>query len=114
MVTWISLGFDEEAFWGITPKIFSIHVEAAESRLTREYNDRAFQAWQTAVWAVAAYVGKAPKPKEFLIDAGKKKRKSKVNPETQEKILASRMKALDKLPNLPKMTWEEWQNQSKH
>lgn len=113
MVTWISLGFAEKDFWEITPKIFAIHVEAAESRLTREYNDRAFQAWQTAVWAVAAYVGKAPKPKEFLIDAGKKS-KSKVDPEVQEKILVSRMKALDKLPDLPKMTWEEWQNQSKH
>lgn len=42
------LGYDHETFWDQTPHTLSLTFEAANSRLMREHNDRAWAAWHTA------------------------------------------------------------------
>lgn len=42
------LGYAHEAFWDQTPHTLSLTFEAANKRLIREHNDRAWLAWHTA------------------------------------------------------------------
>lgn len=42
------LGYDHESFWDQTLHTLSLTFEAANDRLRREHNDRAWTAWHTA------------------------------------------------------------------
>lgn len=45
---YVSAGFDPEQFWGLTLRIYLLHMRGAADRLDREHRGRAWQAWHTA------------------------------------------------------------------
>lgn len=59
----MAAGFDPDAFWRLTPRLYLIHMEGARKRMEREAKDT---AW--AVWHVAALgrVKKMPRLNQFM------------------------------------------------
>lgn len=45
---YISVGFEPETFWKLTPKLYWIYMSAARKRLVREKDLLAWHAWHTA------------------------------------------------------------------
>lgn len=50
------MGYDEETFWRITPKMFFIYKEAAEKRAEIEMENKIYAAW------VSGLVARSDKP----------------------------------------------------
>jgi len=46
---YIAAGFDPAAFWGLSPKLYTIHMRGAQARMEREAQDRRAMAWVTAM-----------------------------------------------------------------
>jgi hypothetical protein len=45
---YVSAGFSPELFWGLTPRMYLVHMRGARVRLEREQSERAWLAWHTA------------------------------------------------------------------
>jgi hypothetical protein len=53
---YVSVGFDPDQFWRLTPRLYVSHMQGARKRLEREHNERAWLSWHTA------YLPKLKKP----------------------------------------------------
>lgn len=65
-------GFDPNAFWSLTPRLYLAHMAGAGQRLEREAKDAAWLAWHVAA---LGRTKKLPKFTEFL--------RPKANPRAQ-------------------------------
>lgn len=45
--------YDPESFWALTPREANARFKASGKRVTREYNERVTQAFQTALFSTA-------------------------------------------------------------
>ena len=74
---WVSLGFDAQRFWQITPKEFDREMRGARKRLEREADERMSLAWHIVA---LDRTKKLPKLETLLI-SGKSPRGKAQTPE---------------------------------
>lgn len=60
MRDYVAAGFDPSAFWALTPRLYSVHMEGALARIERDVEMANRQAWNTAALTGAAFGGKMP------------------------------------------------------
>lgn len=60
LVDYTAAGFDPLAFWGLTPRLFDLHMQGAKERLARELEISNRHAYSTAALAGASFAGKLP------------------------------------------------------
>ncbi|OWJ69822.1 hypothetical protein CDV50_16000 [Haematobacter massiliensis] len=87
---YVAAGFDPRAFWGLTMRLYQVHMLGARRRLESEADARLTQAWLTAALGKQR---KLPKLKTLL------KRDEPQDPEFALRSLSAR---------LPKITMEDW------
>lgn len=58
---YVAAGFDPAAFWGITPRLFDLHMRGAVKRLEREAETLNRHAYNSAALSAGAAAGKLPK-----------------------------------------------------
>lgn len=58
---YIAAGFDPLAFWGLTPRLFDLHMQGAQARIERELETMNGHAYSIAALSGAAFAGQLPK-----------------------------------------------------
>lgn len=61
MIDYVAAGFDPAAFWGLTPRLFDLHMQGAIKRFEREAEGSNRQTYNAAALTGAAMGGKLPK-----------------------------------------------------
>jgi len=61
LVDYVAAGFDPAAFWGLTLRLFDLHLQGAIKRFTREAEVTNLQTYNSAALTGAAMVGTLPK-----------------------------------------------------
>lgn len=61
LIDYVAAGFDPAAFWGLTPRLFDLHMQGAIRRMEREADGRNLQTYNGAALTGAAMAGKLPK-----------------------------------------------------
>ncbi|MFD1913799.1 hypothetical protein [Halodurantibacterium flavum] len=89
-------GFDPDAFWRLTPRLYVIQMQGALARIRGEARARIEAAWLTAMLSRATRIP----PLEQLL------RGPEGRPAPEE--LRAEMRALSN--SLPKRTWKEWRS----
>ncbi len=57
----MAAGFDPEAFWSLTLRLFDLHMRGAVQRIERQIEVSNRQAYNTAALAGGAFAGKLPR-----------------------------------------------------
>ncbi|KFI30417.1 MULTISPECIES: hypothetical protein [Haematobacter] len=87
---YVAAGFDPRSFWGLTMRLYQVHMLGARRRLQSEADARLTQAWLTVALGNQR---RLPKLKSLL------KRHESQDPELALRSLSAR---------LPKITIEDW------
>jgi len=56
----VAAGFDPSAFWGLTFRLYDLHMQGAIRRIERETEAMNRQAYNTAALSGGAFAGKMP------------------------------------------------------
>jgi len=60
-VDYTAAGFDPHLFWGLTFRLYDLHMQGGSRRIERDIEMRNRQAYNTAELSGVAFVGKLPK-----------------------------------------------------
>jgi len=83
----VSAGFDGNAFWSLTPRLYLAHMSGAKQRFEREHKDQAWLVWHIAALSRSE---KIPDFKQFVGGgAGKVERQSRETLQAMGDVLAA-------------------------
>lgn len=80
----MAAGLSPETFWGLTFRLYDLHMQGAAKRISREIEISNRQAWNTAALTGAAFGGKLPKFEKVFSSGGRVRASAKQSAEVLE------------------------------